>query len=278
MKAFPPYINKDESFWAYVKFISQEIGYADRKTKGLKRYNLSDITSCLAKHNLNNEIFVDFPSGKSTPFATDILGYLNCRAQILEEKVEPLLMDREEAGIIFENLRDSYECTCNLPLNKQKKEKRHHAYLTCITNMLTEISLESKKFDDNPNSLTIVQENNRILKTLSRWMDGAYPSTKNPIAVWEVKEYYGTTSFGSRVADGVYETMLDGLELKALKSENGNRILHYLIVDDKFTWWTKGKSYLCRLIDLLNMGLVDEVIFGREIVDRWPKIVETWKE
>ena len=32
------------------------------------------------------------------------------------------------------------------------------------------------------------------------------------MALWEIKEYYYTTTFGSRVADGVYETLLDGLE------------------------------------------------------------------
>lgn len=279
MKGSPLYLNRDDSFWGYVKFISQELGYGDRKTNGLKRYQLHDVISlCLAKHGLNTEIFVDFPSGKHTPLAVDLLNYLNYRAQILEEQVEPLLMDRDEARIEFEKLRDSYDCTCNLPLNKQKKEKRHHAYLTCITNILTEMSLGGKNFDDRPNSLTIVIENNKIIKTFSRWMDGAYPSVKNPIAVWEIKEYYGTTTFGSRVADGVYETMLDGLEIKALEREKGIEISNYLIIDDKFTWWKKGKSYLCRLIDLLNMGLVDEVIFGREILDRWPEIVKTWKE
>ena len=95
--------------------------------------------------------------------------------------------------------------------------------------------------------------------------------------MWEIKEYYGTTTFGSRVADGVYETMLDGEELKELEEKENIKIKHYLIVDDKFTWWDKGKSYLCRIIDILNSGLVDEVIFGREILDRWPKIMKSIK-
>lgn len=107
-------------------------------------------------------------------------------------------------------------------------------------------------------------------------MDGAYPEFSNPIAVWEIKEYYGTTTFGSRVADGVYETLLDGYELlKAIESFN-RKIEHYLFVDDRFTWWECGKSYLCRLIDSMHMGLVDEVIFGREVLTRWPEIVRSW--
>jgi hypothetical protein len=94
--------------------------------------------------------------------------------------------------------------------------------------------------------------------------------------VWEVKEYYGTTTFGSRVADGVYETMLDGLELMELDANEGRKIRHYLMVDDRFTWWDCGRSYLCRIVDMLHVGLVDEVLFGREVLRRWPRIVKEW--
>ena len=49
-------------------------------------------------------------------------------------------------------------------------------------------------------------------------MDGGFPSITNPLAIWEVKEYYYTTTFGSRVADGVYETLLDGMEIEELEA------------------------------------------------------------
>lgn len=114
------------------------------------------------------------------------------------------------------------------------------------------------------------------MRTLSRRYDGAYPSVDNPIAVWEIKEYYGTTTFGSRVADAVYETLLDGHELKELRASEGVHVRHYLIIDDRFTWWECGKSYLCRIVDALHMGMVDEVIFGREVLTRWPSIVRDW--
>lgn len=35
-------------------------------------------------------------------------------------------------------------------------------------------------------------------------------------------------------------------------------------------------SYLCRLIDMLHMGYVDEVLFGREAIDRLPAIASEW--
>jgi len=114
------------------------------------------------------------------------------------------------------------------------------------------------------------------VRTLARRVDGTFPGVINPIAIWEVKEYYHTTTFGSRVADGVYETLLDGMELEELNLSEKIHIRHYLFLDDEFTWWVKGRSYLCRIIDMMHMGYVDEVLFGREIVDRLPALVAEW--
>lgn len=49
-----------------------------------------------------------------------------------------------------------------------------------------------------------------------------------------------------------------------------------LMVDAYFTWWVKGVSYLCRLIGLLNMGYVDELMFGSEVLTGLPGIVRQW--
>jgi hypothetical protein len=114
------------------------------------------------------------------------------------------------------------------------------------------------------------------LRTLARRVDGAFPKTVNPVAVWEIKEYYHTTTFGSRVADGVYETLLDGMELEELREHEAVEVKHYLIVDAHYTWWDCGRSYLCRIIDMLHMGYVDEVLFGREVVERLPGLVKEW--
>jgi len=109
-------------------------------------------------------------------------------------------------------------------------------------------------------------------------MGGAFPSVNNPIAVWEVKEYYYTTTFGSRVADSVYESLLDGLELEELRQSEGVRVRHYLMLDAHYTWWECGRSYLCRILDMLHMGYVDEVLFGYEVVERLPTLVSEWLE
>jgi hypothetical protein len=66
------------------------------------------------------------------------------------------------------------------------------------------------------------------------------------------------------------------MELEELRQVREIDIQHLLAVDDYFTWWVKGRSYLCRIIDLLHMGYVDEVLFGKEVLDRLPTIIEQW--
>src|SRR5205085_6655020 len=149
------------------------------------------------------------------------------------------------------------------------------AYFTGIVNMLIEANAEGLPCNYDPQQLTTVTRDNAPFRTLARRIDGAFPSPVNPIAVWEIKEYYYTTTFGSRVADGVYETLLDGMELEELR-EHGTEVKHYLMVDDYFTWWDCGRSYLCRIIDMLHMGYVDEVLFGYEVIERLPAIAKEW--
>lgn len=145
-----------------------------------------------------------------------------------------------------------------------------------MINMIIEDNLSGYKCDYDPRELTTVTQKGRPLRTLSRRIDGAFPSAVNPIAIWEIKEYYYTTTFGSRVADGVYETLLDGMELEELYEHEGIKVMHLLMIDAHYTWWDCGKSYLCRIIDMLNMGYVDEVLFGYEIIERLPSLVNEW--
>jgi hypothetical protein len=160
----------------------------------------------------------------------------------------------------------------------ESTEKKKPAYFTGIVNMLIEAHAEGLPCDYDPRQLTTVTRDNAPFRTLARRIDGAFPSPANPIAVWEVKEYYYTTTFGSRVADGVYESLLDGMEIEELRLETKDRIdiKHYLMLDAYFTWWVKGRSYLCRIIDMLNMGYVDEALFGSEVTERLPTIVREW--
>ncbi len=161
-------------------------------------------------------------------------------------------------------------------MNKQKGEKKAPAYLTGMVNMLIEANCNGLPVDYDPRELTTVTQNGAPLRTLSRRVDGAFPSPINPIAIWEIKEYYYTTTFGSRVADGVYETLLDGMEIEELDLSENIQVLHYLFLDARFTWWDCGKSYLCRIVDMVQMGYVDEVLVGREVISRLPDLVRSW--
>jgi hypothetical protein len=224
----------------------------------------------LAPESLDNVM----PSGRTQG---EILhAYFAHRAVMLMNEAEPALMNAEQARVEFERLRRELNPRCPLPMNKQKGDMRNHAYLTGIVNMLVEAHSRGCHVDYDPRELTTVTTNGSPLRTLSRRVDGAFPSTINPIAIWEVKEYYYTTTFGSRVADGVYETLLDGMELEELRTSENVDVLHYLIMDARYTWWDCGRSYLCRIVDMLHMGYVDEVLVGREVIQRLPTLVEEW--
>jgi hypothetical protein len=72
--------------------------------------------------------------------------------------------------------------------------------------------------------------------------------------------------------------MLDGMELEELKASENIEVKHYLMIDGYETWWEDGKSYLCRIVDMLHMGYVDEVLVGREVSALLPEIVKSWLE
>lgn len=267
------YLKQPKSFWAQIKLVSMTLGYS--KHGKIKEYTIEEIVECLEKRLLSTKHLID-SANKITTEGKLLISYFKFRSTVLHTIAKPNLMDRGAAKREFNKLYKKFKPKVLIPLNKQKGEKKHPAYLTGITNILTEATLGNLNFDPDPRKLIVATKNQRAVHTLSRRVDGTYPSTVNPIALWEIKEYYGTTTFGSRVADAVYETMLDGYELNELRLKEEIGIKHYLIVDDRFTWWECGKSYLCRLIDMLHEGYLDEVIFGKEVIDRWPKIVKGW--
>jgi hypothetical protein len=207
-----------------------------------------------------------------------LVDYFKYRADVLNTFVEPRLMDVERARDLFEDLRSRLNPRCPIPMNKQSGPKKSPAYFTGIVNMLVEANTNGAPCDYDPRKLTAVTTNKRPLRTLARRVDGAFPHAVDPIAVWEIKEYYYTTTFGSRVADGVYESLLDGMELEELREHAGIDIQHLLFADSHYTWWQSGRSYLCRIVDMLNMGYVDVALFGYEVVETLPSIARQWAE
>ncbi|MDX1947276.1 MAG: hypothetical protein SFU86_17880 [Pirellulaceae bacterium] len=282
----PRFANRPKQFWAYVRSLSQEIGYVQRLPRNkakpgavgpIKVPSPEEMRAALESIGLQSSQIVN-SAGQPTDLGRDLIDYFDYRARVLNTFAERNLMNAEEAQELFEKLQKRLKSQRPVPLNKQSQEKKKPAYLTAIVNMLIEASIEGLACDYDPRKLTTITQGGAPFRTLARRIDGAFPSPVNPIAVWEIKEYYYTTTFGSRVADGVYETLLDGMEIEEIRRETAGQthIRHYLMVDAHYTWWTKGRSYLCRIIDMLHMGYVDEVLFGREVERRLPVIVAEW--
>jgi hypothetical protein len=276
LKADVRFLSQPKEFWANVRTISQEVGYTDRNTGSVKIPSPDAIHYKFRQLGLSIEHIAN-ANGMLTEFGQHLFDYFTFRSEALTNTVQHHLMTKDEAVVHFNRLRAKLQPKCPLPMNKQKAEKRNHAFLTGIINMLVESNIGDTPCNYDPRSLTTITHRSMPLRTLSRRVDGALPSVVDPIAIWEIKEYYYTTTFGSRVADGVYETLLDGVELEELRIATQRKVQHVLFIDDYFTWWQCGRSYLCRMIDMLHMGYVDEVIFGREVFTRLPVLAQEWK-
>lgn len=277
MTANPEFQQQPKNFWAYVRTLSQHLGYTDRKTKQVKVPTFEQIRTGLAELGLDPSKIANV-ANMPTAMGAELGKYFQYRADVLNGFVVNQLMKAAQAVELYEELRASCKHQCPVPMNKQSGDKAKPAYFTAIINMLIANGLEGAECNYSPMELTTITRGGAAVRTLSRRVDGAFPKVVNPIAVWEIKEYYYTTTFGSRIADGVYETLVDGMELEELREHEGIDVKHYLMVDAYETWWEMGRSYLCRMVDMLHMCYVDEVLFGREVVDRVPVITAEWVE
>lgn len=275
MKAKAEFTKQPNEFWACVKLISQKLGYS--KDGEVIVPLPQEVKIAFYELNLDTAKLFD-RKYKLTKLGTSIFGYFQYRADVLNKEISMLLMDVTEAKALFEKLRKKHSPTCNLPMNKQKGEKKTHAYFTGIINILLEQHLKGADVIYDPRQITAFTKDKFPARSLSRRVDGSFPHEINPIALWEIKEYYYTTTFGSRIADGVYETMLDGYELQDVRNIIKRDVFHYLMIDSRRTWWGGGKPYLCRIIDMLHMGLITECLFGKEVVQRVPELAKEWME
>ena len=275
MKAFEAYRGCYPPFWALVKLVSESLGYKKRGADRLRTYSYDEI----------EDLFFEKRISSDANTIELLKSYTDDRASVLNDVVQYNLMDATAAENAFNSVYPLYEeqrLLCSIPMNKQKGAMKKPNFFTAVINILTELTLREMGlssethlgFDDDPRSLSyILSDDGNLLGASSRRYDGAIPSVMNPLMVWEIKEYYYATTFGSRVADGVYETQLDGYEFRDIFANTGYKVHHTFFLDAYKTWWIDGKSYLCRVVDMLNAGLVDEVIFGQEVFERWPDLL-----
>lgn len=199
-----------------LNLVSLKLGYTDRKTSQIRIPSIADIATALEILGLGNRHLVS-KTGRPTALGRELIGYFEHRANVLNNEVEARLMNAEQAARLFAETQERTGSELPVCMNKQKGDKKKPAYLTGIVNMIVEAHLDGEPCDFSPRELTTFTRDEVPIQTLARWVDGAFPSTVNPLAIWEIKEYYHTTTFGSRVADGVYETLLDGMELQQLR-------------------------------------------------------------
>ena len=207
MKPRTQFLNQPKRFWANVRTVSEQTGYTVRGTGQIRVPTIADMNSVIQKIGLSSSHIVD-ERNQAAELGETLHEYFIYRAQVLNTFVEPRLMNANRAKQVFKKLHATLSPKCPIPMNKQKGSKKAPAYLTGIVNMLIEANAGGLPCDYDPRHLTPVTLGGAPLRTLARRVDGAFPSTVNPIAIWEIKEYYYTTTFGSRVADGVYESLL----------------------------------------------------------------------
>jgi len=215
MKPDMRFVGLPKYFWASVRLIGQECGYA--KAKKLTIPTREKVEAVFSRLNLDAAALDQSLGGKRTMWKM-IVDYLTYRATVLHDHFDTNLMDAAAAKREFNTLKKKLHPKCPLPMNKQKGAKKAPAYFTGIINMLIEANADGAPCDFDPRALVTVSKGGVPIRTFARRMDGGFPSITNPLALWEVKEYYYTTTFGSRVADGVYETLLDGMEIEELEA------------------------------------------------------------
>lgn len=281
--------NQSQIFWNYVRIISENLGYS-RNGKVL-RHSEADIRRALTILNLSVDIDATIDQ---------LAQYFHFRANLIETTMATYLQTPDEARMLFEEVVAHYTTSVTsrfnqggqentrvytvkngvpviAPYNKQKGHKREIDYLTAISNILISHHLAGEDFDQDPHRLPIVTESGIIQGAMSRRMDGAYPSCVNPLAVWEFKSYYYTTTFGSKISDAVYIASLDGYERDEIFNNTARRIYTTLFLDAYSAWLKQGKSYLCRIVDLLYRGLIDDLVIGSEVLTAIPEMVKKWR-
>jgi hypothetical protein len=163
--------------------------------------------------------------------------------------------------------------------NKQKEEMSHPLYFNSTVGIIFQIQMLKdnflKSFDYDPGVFNLfINSSSEPVYSMSRRMDGSYPTSVNPIAVWEVKEYYDNKTYGSRINDSIYETILSGKECLEVEKLIGKKIYHILFVDAYYALGILGRALLLRYIDCFFQNIVDDIIVGYDVYTIWPVIAD----
>lgn len=214
----------------------------------------------------NNQLQIDgsYIRISDEALANQLVGYLKSRESMFEQALKNL-RDEEAANLYCKQL--GYEVGVTTTENKS-----HHQSTKSMISAVSSIAIDVCKqkgitYNDNPQNRCVWFKNN-MLHVTARNLDGAIPSLANPSIVWEIKEYWGKTKGGSKMSDAVYECHLVGKEIREYEQVSGCKISHLVFLDGKEQWGYR-KSDLKRFLDLLNQGLIDQLIIGIEVESAW---------
>jgi hypothetical protein len=205
----------------------------------------------------------EFPVAKD--LSESVVSYLEER-KTFWQTAEDLLRTEDDA-ISF-----CKRCFKKTPKTTNTKSADHHQSSKALVLAVSEIAeqvCDRYSLTVNPDPQTrCVFFADKELHVTARNLDGAVPTLLNPTIVWEIKEYWGATSGGSKMSDAVYECALVGRELREYEETTSTRIVHVVFVDGK-QQWSSRKSDLCRFYDLYHQGLIDALFVGVQVESEW---------
>jgi hypothetical protein len=218
-----------------------------------------------------------------TPAADELAAYLDKRSEVLQrvsdywtrrwevsESVFAKMRTESEAKADYASLSDQLLQSYGVRLAGYHKSPKVLVH-TVEAIARRECGKAGVSVNTNPQRRAALVSDEHIWVSPRR-LDGALPDLLNPIALWEIKEYWGKTKGGSKMSDALYEIHLVGLELREFEDEFGIHVNHYAVLDGLRQWQAR-KSDVRRIVDLLYMGLLDELVAGREVLTEWPRIV-----
>jgi hypothetical protein len=176
LKADTKFQNQPKSFWAYVRTISQKVGYTEKAQgpqKGtIKIPSLKEMMDAMIGLDLDPQK-VGSDSGEPSKLGQFLSDYFVHRANLINREIRANLMNAAEAAEAFREAREGTVYKCPFPMNKQKEEKRAPAFLTGMVNMIVEKNIGNHPCNYDPRTLTTVTANKAPIRTLARRVDGA---------------------------------------------------------------------------------------------------------
>lgn len=271
MKRYSQYRNTrfDDPFWQTVRLCVDVLGRKAARTESqpLKEGEIYD--ALVAADTSASRAFVRFLDANEKVLH-NVGHYLQERQNSIEI-VLAMLRDEDEAKQDLINLAGSIDIAT---YGTQSQDHHQSSKVTVASvNWLTAQALAGTgvDFEPNPQARGVSFSAGHMFVTPRR-LDGAIPALLNPVGLWEIKEYWGGTSGGSKMSDAIYECQLVGTEMRMYEDRSGTSMLHYLIFDG-LQQWKSRRSDIARAFDLLSSGLIDELIVGSEVMTEWPRVV-----